>query len=65
MLKLQAICDHHAILPSSYIAFGQIARVGRGPIARGAIADIWEGTYRGKKVSIQHLRAPLNNDRTL
>ena len=60
--KLQAICGHHAILPSSYIVSGEIARVGDGPIALGAIADIWEGTYRHKRVSIKSLRIPLNDD---
>ena len=65
LLKLQTICGHHAILPSSYIASGQIARVGDGPIARGATADVWEGTYHGKKVSIRRLRAPLNDGRSL
>jgi len=63
--KLQAICSYRAVLPSSYIASGQIARVGGGPIAPGTIADVWEGTYHGKKVSIKRLRAPLNDDQTL
>jgi len=65
LLKLQIICGHHALLPSSYIASGQIASVGHGPIARSAIADVWEGTYHGKKVSIRCLRAPLNDGRSL
>ena len=43
--KLQAICSRRAILPSSYIASGQIDRVGNAPISLGAIADVWEGTY--------------------
>jgi len=59
--KLQAICGHHAILPSSYVVSDQIARVGDGPIALGAIADVWEGTYRGKKVSIKSLRIRTKN----
>ena len=63
--KLQAICGHHKILPSSCIASGQIARVGDSPIARGAIADVWEGTYRSRRVSIRCLRVPLNDGQAL
>ena len=63
--KLQAICGHHAILPSSYIASSKIAKAGDAPIILGAIADVWEGTYSNKKVLINCLRAPLNDDQTL
>ena len=63
--KLQAICGHHAILPSPYIASGQIARAGDGPIAHGVIADVWEGVYRSEKVSIKCLKIPTENDQTL
>ena len=63
--KLQEICGHHTILPSSYIASGQIARVGDGPVALGVTADAWEGTYRGKKVSIRCLKIRTENYRIL
>ena len=63
--RLQAICGHHATLPLSYIVSGEVTRVGDGPIALGAIADTWEGTYRGKKVSIKSLKVLLNDDQTL
>ena len=63
--KLQAICGHHAVLPSSYITSGEIARVGDGPIALGAIADVWEGTYNSKKVSIKSLRIRTQDSQTL
>ena len=62
--KLQAICSRHAILPSSYVASDEIARVGDGPIAFGSIADLWEGTYRDNKVSIKCLKASLINDKS-
>ena len=62
--KLQEICDHRSILPSSYIVPGQVVRVGRGPIAVNATADIWEGTYRSKKVSIKCVKIPPNGDHT-
>ena len=63
--KLQAICGHHATLPSSYIVSGQIARVGGGPVDFGAIADVWEGTYHDKKVSIKSLRVRTKDKETL
>ena len=63
--KLQAICGHHTILPPSCIASGQIARVGDGPVARGVIADVWEGTHDGERVTIKCLRASLVDNRTL
>lgn len=63
--KLQAICGHHRILPSSYTVSGEIARVGDRPIALGGFADVWEGTHSGKKVCVKWLRVSLNNDETL
>lgn len=63
--KLQAICGHHMILPSSYTISGEIARVGNRPIALGGFADVWEGTYGGKKVCVKWLRVSLNDDKAL
>ena len=60
--KLQAICDHHAVLPPSYFAYGEIVRVGDNPIVVGGISDIWEGTYRDESVSIEHLKVSLNDN---
>ena len=60
--KLQAICGHHAALPSSYFASGEIIRVGDNPIVLGGISDVWEGTYLDKSVSIEHLKVHLDND---
>ena len=60
--KLQAICGHHAALPPSYFASGEIVRVGDNPAVVGGISDVWEGTYRDKRVSIEHLKVPLNDD---
>ena len=62
--KLQAICGHHATLPSAYVVSDQISGVGDGPVALGAIADVWEGTHRGKRVTIKPLKVPLSDDRT-
>jgi len=63
--KLQAICVRHAILPSPYIISRGITRVGRDPIALGGIANVWEGTYRGKRVLIRSLKIPLSGDQTI
>jgi len=63
--KLQAICSCRATLPSSYIVSGKITGVGDGPIVPGGTADVWEGTYRGKNVSIKPPKVPLNDDQTL
>jgi hypothetical protein len=62
--KLQTICAHRATLPSSYIISSKIARVGDHPIALGGVSDVWEGTYRGDRVSIKTLKVPLNDDQT-
>jgi len=64
--KLQAICARCATLPSSCIIISdEIARVGGHSIALGGIADVWEGIYRGKRVSIKSLKVPLRDDQTL
>ena len=52
-------------LPSSCVASVQISGLGGNPIGRGATANVWEGTCNGKKVSIERLKAPLNDDKTL
>ena len=62
--KLQVICGHYAALPPSYFASGEIVRVGDNPAVVGGISDVWEGTYRDKRVSIEHLRVLLNDDQT-
>ena len=60
--KLQAICDHHTVLPPSYFASGEITRVGNHPTVLGGVSDVWEGTCRNKRVSIEHLKISLNDD---
>ena len=52
--KLQAICDNHMTLPSSHKVSSDLARVGDYPISvDGGTADVWEGTYGGRKVCIK------------
>ena len=63
--KLQVICAHRATLPSSYIISDDLVRVVGRPIALGEISDVWEGTYRRRRVHIKTLKAPLNGDQTL
>jgi len=52
--KLQAICGHHMVLPSSHNVSGYLARVGDYPLSvDGGTADVWEGTHGGRKVCIK------------
>ena len=60
--KLQAICGHRAALPSSYFVSGEIVGASDNPIVVGVISDVWEGIYRDKRVSIEHLKVPLIDD---
>ena len=62
--KLQAICSHHEALPSSSFASGEIVRIGNNPVVLGGISDVWEGIYRKKRVYIEHLKVPLNDDQS-
>ena len=56
--KLQAICDRHATLPSSYNLSGDLTRVGSFPISvDGGTSDVWRGTYYGRRVCIKCPRA--------
>ncbi|KAF9779338.1 kinase-like domain-containing protein [Thelephora terrestris] len=54
--KLQTICTHKTILPSSYTISGDLVRVGNDPVAFGGFSDVWEGSLDGDKVCIKHLR---------
>ena len=54
--KLQAICGHHKILPSSYNVSGDLTGVDSDPVASGGFSDVWEGFHHGKKVCIKRLR---------
>ena len=54
--KLQAICGHHKILPSSYNISGDLTRVDSDPIASGGFSDVWEGIHDGETVCIKRLR---------
>ena len=63
--KLQTVCAYHGTLPHSYIASDNLARVGGHTIAHGGIADVWEGIYHYRRVSIKSLKVPLNGDRAL
>ena len=51
--KLQAICSHHGILPSSHIIAGGLTKVGDYPVASGGFADVWEGVHDKTKVCIK------------
>ena len=59
--RLQAICSHQGILPSSHIISGDIARLGDYPVASGGFADVWEGTHGDIKVCIKYPRITIKN----
>ena len=63
--KLQAICAYRETLPSSHILSGGLARVGNRPIAANTEVDLWEGTYRGKKVYIYSSEIPAGGRRNI
>ena len=63
--KLQAICEYHMTLPSSYNASEDLVKVGGYTIADGGFADVWEGTHRGRKVCIKCLRVSVKNHETV
>ena len=60
--KLQAICGHHAAVPPSSFASGEIIRIGDNPVVLGGVSDIWEGFHRNKRVSIERLKGPLSDN---
>jgi len=62
--KLQVLCEHHMILPSSYIISGTLARIDDPPTSSG-FADVWKGTHRGREVCIKRLRVHPDGDRIL
>ena len=51
--KLQDICNHHKVLPSSYIVSGDLVKAGSHPTTSGGFSNVWEGTYNHKKVCIK------------
>ena len=59
--KLQAVCSHHGILPSSHIISGGLVRVGDYPVASTNLSDVWEGTHGSTKVCIKHPRITIKD----
>ena len=51
--KLQAICSHRGILPSSHIIVGGLTKLGDYAVASGACGEVWEGVYNNTKVCIK------------
>ena len=54
--KLQAICSHSRILPSSYIIPGGLVIAGDCAVASTNLSNVWEGTHNGAKVCIKSPR---------
>jgi len=64
--KLQVICGHHTILPSSYTISGHdLTRASDRQRRSGGSADLWEGTYEGGKVCVKELRVSLDASKIL
>jgi len=61
--KLQAICEHHTILPTSCTISGALAKIG-DLVAFGGFADVWEGIHACRKVCIKCLRVSPDGDKT-
>ena len=59
--KLQAICSHSRILPSSYIISGGLVRVGDYPVASTNLSDVWQGTHGSTKVCIKHPKITIRD----
>ena len=51
--KLQAICSHYKILPSSHITSGDLVKVGDRAIASTILSDVWEGRLGSIRVCIK------------
>lgn len=65
MHKLQAICGHHSVLPSSCTLLGDLARVGDEPVASGGCSDVWQGIHNGNNVCVKSLRCCTQNRRII
>ena len=59
--KLQAICSHRAILPSSYIIAGGLSKLDHYAFASGGFAYVWEGVHDSTKVCIKCLKITVSN----
>lgn len=59
--KLQDICNHHKVLPTSYNVSGDLVRIGSHPVTSGGFSDVWEGVYNHKRVCIKYLRITQQN----
>ena len=54
--RLRLICGDHNVLPSSHIVREGLEKTSEGPVAFGGFADVWEGSYGGRKVCVKALR---------
>jgi hypothetical protein len=59
---LRKLCGLAAILPTSYTLTDGLKKTGKFPKAGGWFADVWEGTYKGRKVAIKILRTYAADD---
>ena len=50
------MCDHRNVSPSSHIVPEGLEKTSEDPIAFGGFADVWEGSYGGRKVCVKASR---------
>ena len=59
--KLQAICSHCGIIPSSHIIAGGLTKLDNYPVASGNFGEVWEGEYDNTKVCIKCPRITIRD----
>ena len=63
--KLQAICGHRGVLPSSYFISGNPVNCGEFAIACSELSVVWEGTLDGDNVCIKYPNITAMNRQTM
>jgi len=57
-VTLQKLCGAFCLLPNSHVISDGLEITSSSPVASGAFADVYQGTYRGRSVAIKTLRLP-------
>jgi len=56
LCELQKICASRMLLPSSHVLTDNVLDIDESPFSSGGFSDVFEGTYRGRKVCIKRPR---------
>ncbi|TDL22635.1 kinase-like protein [Rickenella mellea] len=59
---LRRLCGRAGLLPSSFILKDELCKDGEHAITAGGFADVFSGTYKGKKVALKALRVYGNEN---